>query len=380
MSRQIHKALTHPLMFPKDDVGDQCRDIVSTSEGCGYASLHNIMRLAHPNLCDKVVETTIPYQGNVLSFAAPVRNMIQYIARGKLRNRLYTKYEALVMTLETLQARFRSQMKHKAGLLFEVGHNKVNDIPFKLAMSNLATTLTSWAKDLNLDVPGGTKGGRVNHLALLQGMDHGSEDNDVNYVGSYRQCNFCNISGHTADDCQLFINLLMASFFAKQHPNLIGATLKKHSTCMRIRPPGRGRPVNNLDMGPCTDVKDQIPDETTPGGGQVLHFDQDGLVCHLTDDSALYEYESDNESLHSCPFATPIVHIDEYELPFIPYIDDYLVAHVGDITLEGSSYENVVLAVESVNGTPTEQAVNWTSASNLPPTPTRSIIRKPQSM
>jgi hypothetical protein len=86
MSRHIHKALTHPLMFPKDDFGDQCRDIVSTSKGCGYASLHNIMLLAHPTLCDKVVDTTIPYQGTVLSFAAHVRNMTQYLAREKLRN------------------------------------------------------------------------------------------------------------------------------------------------------------------------------------------------------------------------------------------------------------------------------------------------------
>jgi hypothetical protein len=75
-------------------------------------------------------------------------------------------------------------MKHKAGLLFEVGHNKVNDIPFKLAMRKLATTLASWAKDLNLYVPRGTKGDRNNHLALNQGMDHGPEENDVNFVGS----------------------------------------------------------------------------------------------------------------------------------------------------------------------------------------------------
>jgi hypothetical protein len=103
MSRNIHKVLTHMLMFPKDNFGDQCRDIVSTSEGCGYLSLHNIMRLAHPTLCDKVVDTTIPYQGNVVSFADHVRNMTQYLAREKIRNQLYTKYEALMMTLETLQ-------------------------------------------------------------------------------------------------------------------------------------------------------------------------------------------------------------------------------------------------------------------------------------
>jgi hypothetical protein len=120
MLRHTHKALTHPLMFPKDDFGDQCCDILSTSEGCGYVSLHNIMRLAHPTLCDKVVDTTIPYQGNIVSFDAHVRHMTQYLAREKVRHRFYTKYEALMMTLETLQARFRSQMKHKAGLIFEV--------------------------------------------------------------------------------------------------------------------------------------------------------------------------------------------------------------------------------------------------------------------
>jgi hypothetical protein len=130
-------------------------------------------------------------------------------------------------------------------------------------------------------------------------------------------------------------------------------------------------------MSPDTDVHNHIPDETTPDVSQVLQFDQDGIICHLMDDSALYKYESDNESLHSCPFATPIIHIDEYELPFIPDIDDYLVAHVGYTHLEGSSYKNDVLTVEAANGTPTEQVVNWMSVSNLPPTPTQSVSGSP---
>jgi hypothetical protein len=81
MSHHIHNALTHPLMFPKDDFGDQCCDIVSSSEGCGCASLHNIMRLAHPTLCDKVVDTTIPYQGSIVSFADHVRKRSTLRAR-----------------------------------------------------------------------------------------------------------------------------------------------------------------------------------------------------------------------------------------------------------------------------------------------------------
>jgi hypothetical protein len=143
MSRHVHKALTHPLMFPKDEFGDQCRDIVATSGGCGYVALHNMMRLVHPSLSEKVVDTAIPYQGNGETFASHVRNMTQYLSREELCGRTYTKYEAIMTTLETLQNRFRSQMKHNAGLEFEVGHDKVNNAPFKLAMSNISTTLTS---------------------------------------------------------------------------------------------------------------------------------------------------------------------------------------------------------------------------------------------
>jgi hypothetical protein len=237
ISRHIHKALIHPFMFPKDDFGDQCRDIVSTSEGCGYASLHNIMRLVHAALCDKVVDTTIPYQGNVVSFSAHVRNMTQYLAREKLRRRLYTKYETLMMTLETLQAHFRAPIKHNAGLLFESVHDHTDNIPFKLDMSNLATTLTSWARDMNLEIPRGTKGDRIHHLHTYPALPPDVLDTGVHYVGSDKQCKCCAIPGHTADDFQLFINFLVASRFAKQNPDLVSAALKKHSTFLRIRPP-----------------------------------------------------------------------------------------------------------------------------------------------
>jgi hypothetical protein len=335
------------------------------------------MRLARPTLCDKVVYTVIPYQGNTVSFAAHVRNMTQFLAREKLRSRLYTKYEALMMTLETLQGRFRAQMKHKDGLLFETGHDKVDAIPFKLAMSNLATTLTSWAKELNLDIPRGSKGDRVNHLGSHQDMGTADTGGDVNFVGSDRQCKFCNIPGHTTDDCQLFINFLMASRFAKQNPDLVATTLKKHSTFMCIRPTGRGRPVNNIDVSPGSEDSDLAQEETTPEGGQVIQFDEDGLICHLTDDSALYQYASDNESLHSCPFAAPIVHIEEYGHSFVPDIDDYLVVHVGEASPGGLSYEDVATAIETAHTAP---AVNWESTFNLPLTSTCSASGNPQFM
>jgi hypothetical protein len=79
--------------------------------------------------------------------------------------RTYTKYEALMITLETLQSCFRSQMKHLAGLGFKVGHNNMDNIPFKLAMSNIATMITSWARELHLEAPRGSKGEMITHLS-----------------------------------------------------------------------------------------------------------------------------------------------------------------------------------------------------------------------
>jgi hypothetical protein len=81
-------------------------------------------------------------------------------------------------------------------------------------------TLTSWGKDLNINVPRGTKGDRVNHIAMDQELCIGGDDNDINYGRSDKQCKFCNIPVHTSDDCQLFINFLMASRFAKATPML----------------------------------------------------------------------------------------------------------------------------------------------------------------
>jgi hypothetical protein len=166
MSHHVHKAPTHPLMSPKDECGDQCRDIVATSGGYWYVVLHNMMRLVHPSLSDKVVDTVIHYQGNTVNFDSHVCNMMQYLSREELRGRTYTKYEAIMMTLETLQGRFQSQMKHMAGLEFEVRHDKLDNIPFKLDMSNIAIALTSWAKEFHREAPRGSKVDKITHISL----------------------------------------------------------------------------------------------------------------------------------------------------------------------------------------------------------------------
>jgi hypothetical protein len=107
------------------------------------------------------------------------------------------------------------------------------------------------------------------------------------------------------------------------------------------------------------------------GGGQVVLFDKDGLVCHIQDDSALYKYDaSDKESVHSDPFVPPILHIADMDTIYMPNLGDYIVAQAGEEQDYLFSYEDVVVA-HTIS-----EAENCRSTPNLPLPSTYTPIRK----
>jgi hypothetical protein len=182
-------------------------------------------------------------------------------------------------------------------------------------------------------------------------------------MGFDKTCRFCNINGHAIDDCQLFINFLMASRFAKQNADLVTSTLKKHSTFMRLKPCGRAPHVNNIDTMTSLDVP--VTDGVTLDGGQIVQLDDDGLIYHIQDDSALYDYKgSDNESVHLDPFTTPVINITDMDRSFIPDIGDYLVAHVGEEQDYLFTYDDAVAEAT------TDEEENYRSTPTLPPSST----------
>jgi hypothetical protein len=117
------------------------KDNVSNREGDAYAALYNIMRSVHPNLAEKVVET-ITYQGNMITLAAHVQNMSNHLEKEELCKRYYTKYEGLVMVVESFHGRCREHLKPKVELSFTTKHDQIDKVPFKLEMVNLSTALT----------------------------------------------------------------------------------------------------------------------------------------------------------------------------------------------------------------------------------------------
>jgi hypothetical protein len=128
-------------MFSKDAFGATMCDTVANANFDGYAALQNIMRAVHPNLVEKAVEYITPYQGNVVTVAAQVRNMANHLEKESLRGCLYTKDESLMMVLESLHGRYKERLNNKAELALTAKHNHVDKITFKLEMTNLGTTL-----------------------------------------------------------------------------------------------------------------------------------------------------------------------------------------------------------------------------------------------
>jgi hypothetical protein len=101
MESHVNKLLLTDGLFSKD-CDDEYQDIVKASDGNGYAALHNILRLHHPRLTEKKVETKILTQSVVMRFGHHIRAIQEHLFREETRGCTYSKYEALQLVMDTL--------------------------------------------------------------------------------------------------------------------------------------------------------------------------------------------------------------------------------------------------------------------------------------
>jgi hypothetical protein len=112
MASHVHKLLLTDGLLSKD-CDEEYRDIVKASGVNGYAALHNILRLRHPRLTEKKVETRIPAQSISTHFGHHVRAIKDHLYR-ETRGRAYTKYEALQLVFDTLHPTGNLDLKFRA--------------------------------------------------------------------------------------------------------------------------------------------------------------------------------------------------------------------------------------------------------------------------
>jgi hypothetical protein len=112
MSNHLHKILMTEDMFSKD-CQDEYREIVRAARGDGYAALHNIMRLHHPRLTERRVETKYPSQYVTACFTQHAKDVQVYIDREAIRGRLYSWYDSLQLVLDKLHPSYHMKLKQQ---------------------------------------------------------------------------------------------------------------------------------------------------------------------------------------------------------------------------------------------------------------------------
>jgi hypothetical protein len=308
MGKFLAKILLNPHMFPNDPFGNVMKDTVSNGEGDEYAALHNIMRSVHPNLIEKAVETITPYQGNMVTLAAHVRNMSNHMEKEAMRKRYYKEYESLMMVVESLHGRCHEGLKQKVELSFTTKHDRVNKIPFKLEMANLGTTLTEWEDELKVGVSQGTREG-VHHINIGSHVRYSAPEDPLDYVNvidSVQTCSVFSTGGHTLDDCHLFINAVKCQDVIKSHPDVAGVICKSHKTFFHHKPRPRGPRVHTI-------MYDQPAEEApvTHDDSPSLKFDADDYIYHFHNSSAAAQGGDDSTPGDIDPFGGSMVHFHQ---------------------------------------------------------------------
>jgi hypothetical protein len=85
-----------------------------------------------------------------MRFGHHVHAIQDHLFREETQGRIYSKYEALQLMFDTLHPTYNLDLKFGAEKQFGKAHDFNECIPFKMQMSQLGTTLTSWSNEMRL--------------------------------------------------------------------------------------------------------------------------------------------------------------------------------------------------------------------------------------
>jgi hypothetical protein len=280
MSGLIYSALTMDSTFP---IGSKELNAV---EGCppnaGYHALYALFRLHHP-LLHSVYSTAnqIPRQRRAESFSLYTRRLQDFMARERLATRTYTESEALDLAIRNLHPDWSQEFRRMVERDKRTGPG--GQLPFKLTMPQLATTLVEYAAEIGRDAPtgGGAPSNRsgyqhstVRRIEVPTTSDDNLCDDEVDLIVramSQNQavsplCLGCQQPGHTLDQCHRFVDYIVAESLAQRHPQLKAQVASAHrqfrSRLASMTTGGRGGRQGNQQGGVVRSLQQQ-PDAST---------------------------------------------------------------------------------------------------------------------
>ena len=355
MSGLIYTALSQESTFPS---GSREQGAV---EGCppqaGYHAVYSLFRLHHP-LLHSVFSTAseIPRQRRTEPFSLYIRRLQDFMVRERQSTRTYTESEALDLSVRNLTSEWRSEIRRLVERDKRTGHDGA--LPFKLSLAQLATTFVEYASEIGRDPPSpqSMPSGRTS-VAIMRRIETPSPDFSSDtalddeaidlMVRSIAQnqdassvCLGCHQPGHKLEDCNRFVDYIVAEGLAQRHPQLKAQIANSHkqfrsrlnSANMRGRPSPdttNSRPMRRIleDEVPTNDAVANNDDEDEEDGDELIGYQQNSLRASV-DDAMDFESCFDVPSIHSITVtvaednapalpASETVHIDVSQDPIM---------------------------------------------------------------
>ena len=285
MAHLIFTRLIRPEIFPPHS--KELAAVEGSSANKGYNAIYNVLRLHHPLLHSVLsMANEIPRHKRTEPFSLYLRRLQEFFARERLATRTYTESEALDLAVRNLSTEWRNEFRRLVERDKRTGHQ--GSLPFKLALSQIATTFMEYADEIGRDPPGpnaATSAPRSTPTAIQRRLEADIEpgDNtdffpeaDVDLIvraiaanqASSAVCLGCGLSGHSLVDCNRFVDYIVAESLAQRHPVLRTQIANSHSQFRsrlnaatprpRVNQAPVSRVVRSLQM-PASDHHDATP-------------------------------------------------------------------------------------------------------------------------
>lgn len=302
--------------------------VEGSSANKGFNAIYNILRLHHPMLHSVLLMANeIPRHRRTEAFSLYLRRLQEFFARERLATRTYTESEALDLAVRNLSSEWRSEFRRLVERDKRSGNH--GSLPFKLALSQIATTFMEYADEIGRDPPGShsfNSASRSAPTAIQRRIETSTDspsgdsaflpEEDVDFFvraiahnqESSAVCLGCQLPGHSLVDCNRFVDYIVAESLAQRHPALRTQIANSHShfrsrlsaATARSRAPTTPRMVRSLqtDVHPSNSTADIPPESPSP--------DPD------PDDSADHDYRQHAIEMDDVPDA------DDFESCFDP--------------------------------------------------------------
>jgi hypothetical protein len=307
MSGLIYTALNQDSTFPN---GSREQGAV---EGCppqaGYHAIYSLFRLHHP-LLHSVFSTAseIPRQRRTEPFSLYIRRLQDFMVRERQATRTYTESEALDLSVRNLTSKWRSEIRRLVERDKRTGHDGA--LPFKLSLAQLATTFVEYASDIGRDPPSSSQSASSGRtpMSLIRRIetaypdfsstaDTTLDDEEIDLMvraisqnqDASSLCLGCHLPGHKLEECNRFVDYIVAEGLAQRNPQLKAQIANSHKQFRsrltsahargrpQVGPPTNARTMRRiLEAKPAATIDDNGDDDGDVDG-TIIGYQQNSL-------------------------------------------------------------------------------------------------------